>query len=90
MLNDILIDKLRIFMPREKKHLLYGENEDFEAFSSRLSRYFPKKACRMYSRYKYFFIELNPTRFKSFSPSNKFDNDFNLQMIPENILLDVL
>ena len=102
MIGDIIVDKLRIVIPLEKIKLFllgYDEYRDekdfFQNLEEALSDCFPKGAYRIYKRYRYYLIEFNPTRMRTAFAfgldrtlsSGRFNDEFNLQMIPEVILL---
>lgn len=83
MLNDIIIDKLRIALPITSANIFISEyGMDLKEFKNRLERFymnnFPEKAFKITKRYSYLFIEFNPTRYSN----NKIKHDdVNLQMI---------
>lgn len=83
MLNDILIDKLRIAFNIERNwHAVTDLDALKQCLKATLSVCLPDNAYKIYKRYKYFHIEFNPTRFIN----SRTKNDTNLQMIPEIIL----
>lgn len=87
MLNDIIIDKLRIAFNINKNRHVFGDlDKDLTELKKRLIATFsvclPKDAYRVYKRYDYFHTEFNPAKFLGINTRN----DTNLQMIPEKIL----
>lgn len=87
MLNDIIIDKIKIILPKDKEKA-FQLAEDLE---NTFKWYFPRYSFNLYYRYNYFFIEFNPTRYSFIYGRLKKLNsdDLNLQMIPEQILLSL-
>lgn len=91
MLNDLLIDKIR-FAAVINENILDVEKKNLFKIKARLENtlknYFPKDAFRVYKIYKQFFIEFNPTKFDWLG--SRRENGNNLQMIPEEVLKELL
>lgn len=94
MLNDIIIDKLRIAMDvkSENTTMINLGGKTYSEFSTHvehiLEDIFPKYAFKVYKRYNNIYIEFNPTRINTFwlARKDKYD-DVNLQMVPQEVLL---
>lgn len=102
MLNNIIVDKLRIAVPsadivkeiaiKNKKNMTDEEiRQELISLKERLvnalKKHLPRKAFVIMKRYSYFIIEFNPTRYnRQFGAGH---DDVNLQMIPEEIFLKV-
>lgn len=107
MLNNIIVDKLRIAIPtsdiiheiserykREKDDARYKMSPEEtrkelnslkDKIDALLERHLIKYAAATSYRHSYFRIEFNPTRYKS----TDWNDDVNLQMIPEPIFLRI-
>lgn len=107
MLNNIIVDKLRIAIPksdiiyeiserykREKNNPRYEMSDEEirkelnlikERIDEVLERHLLKFAAATSYKHSYFRIEFNPTRYKS----TDWNDDVNLQMIPEPIFLRI-